>query len=119
MPKQFRQDSSFPSFASVSKDSRIFRVTSGRISGCTCQQQSSLNKERKNNESANPLQKNENSSEHIPKPWCDLDVSNNRSRTKPLRLSSSPPIARNPRVHAGWDAEYLRLRLNYSSRAGL
>jgi hypothetical protein len=32
-----------------------FRVTSGRISGCTCQQQSSLNKERKNNESTDSI----------------------------------------------------------------
>src|SRR6266487_4089200 len=86
MPKQFRQDSSFPSFASVSKDSRIFPVTSGRISGCTCQQQSNLNKERKNNESTNSLQKNTNPA--TPQSWRDLRVSNNRSRTEPLRFSS-------------------------------
>ena len=44
-----------------SKDFRILPVTSGRISGCTCQQQSSLNKERKNNESTDSVQKNTNS----------------------------------------------------------
>jgi hypothetical protein len=29
---------------------------------------------------------NKNPSEHIPKPWRDLRVSNNRSCTEPLRL---------------------------------
>src|SRR4029453_9368498 len=52
--------------SSVAEDFRIFRVTSGRFSGCTsltvttqtCQQQSRLNKERKKNEAADSVQKN-------------------------------------------------------------
>src|SRR6266480_896681 len=119
MPKQFRQDSSFPSFASVSKDSRIFPVTSGRISGCTYQQQSSLNKERKNNAPTNSVQENTNPPKHIPQFERDLHVSHRRSRTEPLRLNSNPSIARNPRVHAIWDAKYLRFGVVVPPRVGL
>ena len=43
-------------------------------------------KERKNNETTNPLQKNKNSSKYTPKPWRVLRVSDEHSRPKPLRL---------------------------------
>src|SRR4029077_7871125 len=76
-------------------------------------------KERKNNETIDPLQKNKNSSEHIPQSWRDLRVSHRRSRTESLRLSSSPSIARNPRIHARWDAEYLRFGVVVPPRGGL
>src|SRR5262249_38502866 len=72
-----------------------------------------------NNESSNSLQKNNNSSNHIPKPRRDVRVCNNRSRAEPLRLSSSPSIARNPRIHARWDTEYLRFGVVVPPRVGL
>ena len=54
--------------------------------------------------------------------WRDLRVSHRRSRTEPLRLRSPSAIrrgARNPRVHAIWDAEYLRFGVVVPSRVGL
>src|SRR5262245_5702027 len=78
--------------------------------------QSNLN-ERNNNESTNLLQKNTNPA--TPQSWRDLCVSNKRLCSEPLHLSSSAPIACNPRIHAKRDAEYLRFGVVIPARVGL
>ena len=57
---------------------------------------------------------NKNPSKHIPQPWRDLRVSNNRSRSKSLRLGEWPQRARqyrrlDLRIYAVWDADDLYL----------
>src|SRR4030095_8528719 len=80
-------------------------------------------KRKENHETTDPLQKSKNSSEHIPKPWRDLRVSNNRSRPESLRFSSYareggiPPL--NLAVHAIWGAEHLCFRVAVPTRVGL
>src|SRR5215468_9139619 len=82
--------------------------------------QTTQSKERKNNESTDSVQKNINSATcRMPQSWRDLRVGNKRLCSEPLRLSSGPSIARNPPIHARWDAEYLRFGVVVSPRPGL
>src|SRR5207253_11193041 len=66
---------------------------------------------------------NQNSSRPIPKPEPDLRVSNNRSRTEPLRFSSYPRDGAIPPlnlgIHAIWRAEHLRFKVVVPPRVGL